>query len=103
MNELRVLEKEKDTSDFVKFLIKFLLTKEWQVSKGLDMNQAYREILNFQTSLTQAAGEKTAIQNRHDFLRDYFLFYKKRRGLIKGDEVYNKKGDADKERKEIKL
>lgn len=103
VNELRVLEKEKDTSDFVKFLIKFLLTKEWQVSKGLDMNQAYREILNFQTSLTQAAGEKTAIQNRHDFLRDYFLFYKKRRGLIKGDEVYNKKGDADKERKEIKL
>jgi len=103
VNELRELKKEKETSEFVDFLIKFLKTKEWQVSKGLDMNQAYREILNFQTSLTQAAGEKTAIQNRHDFLRDYFLFYKKRKGLIKGDEVYNKKGNADKEREKIKL
>ena len=62
------------------------------------MNQEYRELLNFQTSLTQAANEKTAIQNRHDVLRDYFNFYKKNKNMIKGDEVYDKKGNADRER-----
>jgi Protein of unknown function DUF262 len=89
ISELIELNKEKDIDEFVSFLVKFLKTKEWQVTRGLDMNRAYREILNFQTSLTQAAGEKTAIQNRHDFWRDYFSYYKKE-GLIKGDKEYEK-------------
>lgn len=101
--EMRELKREKEIREFVEFLIKFLKTKQWQVSKGLDINKEYREILNFQTSLTQAANEKTAIQNRHDFWRNYFSYYKKNKGLIIGDEEYNKRGDADKEREGIEL
>ena len=93
---------EKEIKHFVDFFIKFLKTKEWQVSLGLDMNRAYREILNFQTSLTQAAGEKTAIEKRHDFWRDYFSYYKKTE-LVKGDEEYKKieKKDPDDERNKV--
>jgi hypothetical protein len=90
VSELIQLERVSEINNFVHFLIKFLRTKEWQISKGLDMNRAYRDILNFQTSLTQAAGEKYAIQQRHDFWRDYFSYYQKKRGMIKGDEDYIK-------------
>lgn len=105
INELLELNKEKEISEFLNFLIKFLKTKEWQVTQGLDMNRSYREILGFQTSLTQAANEKTAIQNRHDFLKDYFSYYKKTKGLIKGDEEYKKsqKTDPDDERAMIEI
>ncbi|MBA4320879.1 MAG: hypothetical protein C0412_21015 [Flavobacterium sp.] len=90
VSDLIELKREKDINQFVEFLIKFLKTKEWQMSKGLDMARAYRDILNFQTSLTQAAGEKPAIEKRHDFWKDYFDYYKKKKGLIKGDEEYKK-------------
>jgi hypothetical protein len=103
VNEMRELKREKEIKDFVEFLIKFLKTKQWQVSKGLDMNKEYRDILNYQTSLTQAANEKTAIQNRHDFWRTYFTYYKKNRKQIIGDEEYKKIGDAEKEREKYKL
>ena len=103
VNELLELTKEKEVNEFVEFFIKFLKTKAWQVSKGIDMNHAYRDILNFQTNLTQAAGEKSAIQNRHDFWRDYFSYYKSKGGIIKGDEEYDKTGNADKERDKINL
>ena len=76
----------------------------WQISKGLDMNRAYREILNFQTSLTQAAGEKYAIQQRHDFWRDYFSYYQETK-MIKGDEDFIKSEGKkpDDERDKIEL
>lgn len=98
VSELNQLNRVSEIDEFVHFFIKFLKTKEWQISKGLDMNRAYRDILNFQTSLTQAAGEKYAIQQRHDFLRSYFSYFKET-GMIKGDEDYmkteNKKPDDD--------
>lgn len=105
INELVQLKKEKDIDAFIEFFIKFLKTKEWQVTKGLDMNKAYREILSFQTSLTQAAGEKTAIQTRHDFWRDYFEYYQKHGAMIKGDKEFEKETgeDPNDERKKIQL
>lgn len=104
INELIGLDKENEIDDFVNFLIKFLKTKEWQVSQGLDMNRAYRELLTFQTSLTQAAGEKKAIQNRHDFWKNYFSHYQKTEH-IKGDEDYTKteNKNPDEERDLIEL
>lgn len=104
ISELIELERSSEIDDFVQFFVKFLKTKEWQISKGLDMNKEYREILNFQTSLTQAAGEKNAIQQRHDFWRDYFSYYLKTK-MIRGDEnfISNEGGNPDDERNTIKL
>ncbi|MEK6780992.1 MAG: DUF262 domain-containing protein [Bacteroidota bacterium] len=103
--ELISLTKEGEIDKFADFFIKFLKTKKWQIGLGLDMNRSYREILNFQTSLTQAAGEKTAIQKRHDFWRDYFKYFKEKNGLIKGDEEYKRseRKDPNEERKKIAL
>jgi len=104
VSELIQLERVTEITDFMHFLIKFLKTKEWQISKGLDMNRAYREILNFQTSLTQAAGEKYAIQQRHDFWRAYFSYYQETK-MIKGDEDFIKSEGKkpDDERDKIEL
>ncbi len=96
---------DKDIKIFIEFFKKFLKTKEWQLSMGLDMNRAYRELLNFQTSLTQAAGEKVAIEKRHDFWKDYFEYYMENKGLIKGDKEFKKEtgNNPDEQREAINI
>ncbi|MFN0157352.1 MAG: hypothetical protein ACKVRP_04680, partial [Bacteroidota bacterium] len=102
-NDLIQQGKKSELNSFAVFLVKFLRTLKWQVQLGLDMNREYRELLNFQTSITQAAGEKTAIEKRHNFLKEYFNMFKKEK-CIKGDKEFKKKGkDPDKERDKIKL
>jgi len=90
---------------FVEFFEKFLKTIKWQIPKGVQIHPAYHDLLNFQTNLTQAAGEKTAIEKRHTFLGEFFYYFEKTNGLIKGDEKYQKetKKNPNKERKKIKL
>ncbi len=94
---------EKDLPQFVRFLELFLRTLKWQIKKGVLMDSQYYSLLKFQTNITQAAAEKTAIEKRHDFLHEYFEYYKAKEE-IKGDTEYRKsKGDPNKERKNIKL
>jgi glyoxylate utilization-related uncharacterized protein len=68
------------------------------------MDEAYHYLLDFQTYVTQAAGEKYAIQNRHNFLDKAFYYYKKYKA-IEGDDAYFKSTGkrADKERGSVKL
>ena len=66
-------DREDEIDQYVDFLEAFLRTLKWQVPKGVKMHEAYHDLLKFQTSISQAAGEKTAIQKRHDFIVDYFL------------------------------
>lgn len=96
--------REVEIKEFVGFFIKFLKTLKWQIPKGVEMNEAYYDLLKFQTNITQAAGEKTSIQKRHDFLNEYFHFYKEK-GLIKGDKEYKQKTkkDPNSERDSIRL
>ncbi len=96
--------KEKEIKKFVEFFIKFLKTLKWEIPKGVEMDKPYYDLLKFQTNITQAAGEKTAIQKRQDFLNEYFYFYKKK-GMIKGDEEYKQetKKDPNIERDNIEL
>ena len=105
MNELREQGKEEEIKDFVEFFGRFLKTLKWQIPRGVQMHEAYWDLLKFQTNISQAAGERTSIQNRHDFLKEYFNFYKKEKGLIKGDKEYKKeiKKDPNTERRKIKL
>ena len=104
VSELIEQGKEKEIKGFVEFFVKFLKTLKWQIPKSVKMDKAYYDLLKFQTHITQAAGEKTAIQKRHDFLNEYFYLYKEE-GLIKGDEEYKKetKKDPGKERDSIRL
>jgi hypothetical protein len=96
--------KESETEEFVNFFVKLIRTLKWQIPKGVHMDEAYHYLLDFQTYVTQAAGEKYAIQNRHDFLSKAFYYYKKSKA-IEGDEAYFKDTgkQADEERELIKL
>lgn len=104
VSELIALKKEKEIKKFSEFFIEFLKTLKWQIPKGVQMDRQYYDLLKFQTNVTQAAGEKTSLQKRHDFLKEYFDFYKKE-GVIKGDKEYKQKIEKDPniERRNIKL
>jgi hypothetical protein len=96
--------KEEEISQFVDFFDMFLRTLKWQIPKGVKMDLEYHDLLKFQTNVNQAAGEKSAIERRQEFLEDYFHYYKDN-GKIKRDDEYEKrtKNKADAERKKAKL
>lgn len=90
ISELINSNKKGEIKTFVVFFIQFMKTLKWQLPKGLDMDRMYQELLNFQTNISQAAGEKTAIQARHDILNKYFYHFKKHDEII-GDKDYYRK------------
>jgi hypothetical protein len=94
--------KENEIKQFLEFFKVFLLTLKWQLPLGVQMHPAYYDLLKFQTNVTQAAGEKSAIERRHNFLGEYFYYYKETK-KIKGDDDYLKNlgKSADDERKRI--
>jgi hypothetical protein len=69
---------------FLKFLQLFLARLKEQVKKGINIERNYRDLLKFQTYISQAAVEKYAIENRQKFLEDYFEYYLRHK-KIKGD------------------
>lgn len=104
---IRQLVIDKEIEDIIKFTIffeKFYRTLKWQIPKGVKMSSAYHDLLRFQTNITQAAGEKSAIKKRHNFLREYFCYYKENE-KIKGDDEFVKEENKnpDNARKKIKL
>jgi hypothetical protein len=94
VSELIELGQREEIKEFVEFFIKFLRTLKWQIPKGVEMDKAYYDLLKFQTNIAQAAGERTAIQKRHDFLNEYFYFYREN-GSIIGDKEYKQKTRSD--------
>lgn len=104
VSQLMDTDKEKEIKQFVEFFDMFLRTLQWQLPLGVQMHSAYWDLLKFQTNVTQAAGEKSAIERRHNFLGEYFYYYKETK-KIKGDDEYfeNKGKSADVERKQTKL
>lgn len=78
--------KEKKVAQFIKFIIEFIKRLKVQIAKGIDIEPRYRDLLKFQTYISQAAVEKYAIENRQAFLEDYFEYYQNNGGKIKGDK-----------------
>jgi hypothetical protein len=75
VNELINKDRIDDIPRFIEFLRLFLDRLGAQVGKGIDIEEQYRDLLKFQTYISQAAVEKYAIENRHTFLKDYFEYY----------------------------
>ena len=86
-----------DLEPFISFFDLFIRTLKWQLPLGLDMDRSYQDLLKFQNYVSQAAGEKYAIQGRNAIWNEYFEYYK-RTGTIKGDEEYIRKNDRQPER-----
>jgi hypothetical protein len=87
VSDLIEQHKEDEINQFVDFFVKFMQTLKWQISRGVQMDKPYYDLLKFQTHVTQAAGEKYAIQKRHEFWLEYFYYFKTENS-IKGDKEY---------------
>lgn len=77
INQLIDDKKEAQILEFIKFLQMFLPTLREQVEKGIDIDSHFRDLLKFQTYISQAAVEKYAIENRQIFLEEYFKYFQK--------------------------
>jgi hypothetical protein len=60
---------------FAKFYVEFLKKLTEQSGKGLDYDKEYRDLLNFQNYIIQAAVSKSAITARHEMIKNYFEYY----------------------------
>jgi len=69
---------------FAKFYVEFLRKLSEQTGKGLDYDREYRELLNFQNYLMQAAVSKSSIAIRHDMINEYFEYYIKNGEIKRG-------------------
>ncbi len=85
VNEMIERKQDGDILTFLKFLQLFLKRLKEQVEKGIDIDRQYKDLLKFQTYISQAAVEKYAIESRQKFLREYFDHYLKHNKKIKGD------------------
>lgn len=96
--------KDKEIEESVQFIVKLIRTLRWQMPKGVEMDEEYHYLLDFQTYVTQAAGEKYAIRNRHEFLNKRFYYYRKNKTMEGDDKYFKTTGKkADEERNLIKL
>lgn len=89
INNLIDQGRENEIKKFIEFFVKLIKILKWQVPEGVKMHEAYYYLLDFQNYVTQAAGEKYAIEKRHDFLDREFYYYKKNNAM-KGDDEYLK-------------
>ena len=96
--------KQNEIGRFAEFIEKFLRTLKWQLPQGVRMHPAYYDLVRFQTNITQAAGEKSAIERRRDFIGSYFYHYREN-NAIKGDEEYRESTgiDPEIERRRVRL
>jgi hypothetical protein len=73
--ELLIKKQDDKLVKFTEFFLKFVDTLTFQAQKGFEYDPEYREILDFQTLIIQAAVSKSAIEDRHKMLKEYFEYY----------------------------
>ena len=81
---------EGDLASFAKFYAEFISRLRWQIPKGLEMDPEYHDLIRFQTDVTQASVEKSAVARRHEFIHRYFSHYQKF-GDMPGDKQYKER------------
>jgi hypothetical protein len=73
--ELIMKKETNKLQTFVNFYLEFLNKLSEQSSRGLDYDPRYRELLDFQTNLLQAAVGRSAIEARNRIIEEYFSYY----------------------------
>ena len=84
-------------SELARFLTEFLCRLNWQLKKGLDFDQPYRPLIDFNRDVTQASVENYAVRRRTEFLIEQYAHWRTT-GRITGDEDYD--GDPGRECRE---
>jgi len=88
------LRSGKPSTELQEFLDAFVCRLGWQTRKGLDSDQQYRYIIDFQKHITQASVEKPAVDARHRVLEAEFKRWLETR-QIDGDAAYAKSTGRD--------
>ena len=91
---VRKMETEDEAATLGAFVQEFSLRLKWQLRKGLDVDQEYRYLVDFQKDVTQASGEKPAVARRAKVLEDEFSRWQEVSEL-RGDRAYEERqGEA---------
>ena len=83
-----------EASELARFIEEFVLRLNWQVRKGLVVDQEYHHLAEFQRYITQASAESYSVHARTEMLEGEFYFWKKLRKL-RGDAEYEKRTSSD--------
>ena len=81
-------ETEQQASQLLEFIEEFQRRLSWQVRLGLDSDQEYRYLLDFQRYVTQASAEKPGFAARAETLQQGFSYWRDHNALI-GDSEWS--------------
>ena len=76
------------------FIIEFVFRLRWQLKKGLDVDQEYRYLTDFQRNLTQASAESSSVAARAEMLETEFVRWSET-GKLRGDVDWEKRTGRD--------
>ena len=81
---------------YADFLATFRGRLRWQLAKGLDVDDEYRYLVDFQRHLTQASVEKYAVEARHKAILEQLDKWSST-GELRGDAEFSKRTNLDPE------
>ena len=76
------------------FVNAFVLRLGWQLGKGLDVDQEYRYLTDFQRNLTQASAESSSVAARAEMLETEFARWSES-DKLRGDEEWERRTGLD--------
>ena len=88
------IQSTEDARPIAEFVIEFGRCLKWQIKKGLDVDQEYRYLVEFQRHLTQASVEKPAVEARATAFRNGLSLWKERT-ILRGDKEYEARTQSD--------
>lgn len=86
----KLIENEPLEVPFLNFVTEFIQRLRWQIAKGVDIDDEYRYLLDFQKHLTQASVEKPAVKARAAVLEAEFRRWLQD-GVLLGDKEHQEK------------
>ena len=89
---INTLEEAREIANFVRQFVERL---RWQVKKGLDADEEYRYLMDFQRYLTQASVERSAVTERAKVLHQELRFWQENRELRGDSEYRDRNGGAE--------
>ena len=86
----KLYRKSKEMKAFAQFVDAFVCRLRWQVRQGLDVDQEYRYLIDFQRHVTQASVERPAVEARFEVMEAEFDRWLKD-GRLLGDKDFKRR------------
>lgn len=82
------IDSNDEALELAAFLDEFLCRLHWQLDKGLDFDDEFRELVDFNRDVTQASVEQYAVRRRTDKMIEYYKYWTDKNQII-GDDDYD--------------